>query len=125
MSAKELKLGWTVSETIGVAVVNPRGVTGMKAIPKFNFQSDKGGIEIRQYSIEITGSTEAAAKAFAEEILSKKSAQSYFNVIRVDVKDNKYTIALGKGGSGLISPEVWAEFKKNVERICNDLKAFL
>lgn len=125
MEPKNLKLGWTVSETIGVAVVNPRGVTGMKAVSAFNFQNEHGGIEIRQYSIEITGSTESAAKAFAEEILSKKKPQSYFNVIRVDVENNKYTITLGKGGTGLISPEVWAEFKKNVERICNDLKAFL
>jgi len=131
MSDKNLKLGWTVSETIGIAVVNPRGVSSMKAIPKFYFHNEGGGIDIRRYSIEIIGNPESAAKAFAEGILSKKDLKpgydtwQYCDVIDIVYTDNKYYVSLTGNGLGLIDQDVWMSFKKNVQTICNDLKAFL
>lgn len=131
MSAKELKLGWTVSETIGVAIVNPRGVNSMKAIPRFNFKNEQGGIDIRRYSIEITGSVEGAASAFAKAILDRTTNRNqnehwtYCDIIYVNYDGGVYRLHLNEDGDGLIDPDIWSAFKKHVEKICNDLKAFL
>ena len=130
---KELKLGWVVSETIGVAIVNPRGVNGMKAIPKFVFGDENGYIEIRRYSIQIVGSLEAAAKAMVEkELLPRRDATSpspaswdYMKVIEVTRTGTTFKIDLTDDGLGLIDPEIWATFKKSVEKMSNDLTAFL
>lgn len=103
------KIGWMVSESIGVSVVNPKVV--MKAIPRFTFGNEQGEIDIRQYSITITGSHEAAAKAFAEAILSRGTGS----------QNSEWSYC----GVGIVSPIDWDAFKKNVERICNGLKAFL
>lgn len=129
---KELKLGWTVSETIGIAVVNPRAVAGVKAIPKYIFDNEEGGIEIRRYSIHIFGNPEAAAKAMAEELLKRRDASvpsactwDYMKVIEVTRTGTTFSVNLTDDGLGLIDPEVWAPFKKNVEKITNKLVAFL
>lgn len=126
---KELKVGWTVSETIGVAIVNPRAVAGMKAIPKYIFDNADGGIEIKRYSISIYGDREAAAKAMAEEILNHKTGSNhdwnYMGVIVAEEYLGKFSIKLTENGEGIVDPEIWLTFKKNVEKMCNDLKAFL
>lgn len=129
---KQLKLGWVVHEVIGVAVVNPRAVAGVKAIPGYIFENEKGGIEIRRYSIQIFGDHEAAALAMAEELLPRRDASSpspaswdYMKVIEVTRTGTIFSINLTDDGLGLIDPEVWATFKKNVEKITNKLTAFL
>jgi hypothetical protein len=126
---KELKLGWTVSETIGVAIVNPRAMGVAKALPKYVFENAEGGIDIRKYSIELFGRHEAAAKAMAEELLKHKTGSNhswnYMGVVEGEERLGQLSITLTQNGLGLIDPEVWAAFKKNVEKMCNDLKAFL
>lgn len=126
---KELKLGWVVSETIGVAIVNPRATGMAKALPRHVFENENGGIDIRRYSIEIFGQHEAAAKAMAEELLKHKTGSNhswnYMGVIECEEYLGRFIIRLTEKGEGIIDPEVWATFKKNVEKICNDLKAFL
>lgn len=106
----------------------------MKAIPKYFFHNENGSIEIRRFSIEIEGSLEGAARAFAEEILKNKQIYGetaplnrwdYMSVIRVEHIDSKYTLTLLEAGQGLIDPEVWANLKKDVEKICNNLTVFL
>lgn len=130
MEPKQLKLGWTVSETIGVAVVNPRGLKSMNIITKNIFGNEAGSIDIRRYSIEIVGAVESAAKAFAEEILSKKIATpdyeswQYFDVIDIVYRNGEYILYLTGNGRGLIDPDLWMTFKKDVEKICR-MKAFL
>jgi hypothetical protein len=137
---KELKLGWTVHEVIGVAVVNPRA-TRAAVVSRNIFGDDRGRIDIRRWSIEIHGSLEAAARAFAEEVLKYKPtsldarivaelpdnyhAWDYERVIQVTRRNGHFTVDLTQDGVGLIDPEVWAAFKTKVEKICNTLKAFL
>lgn len=126
---KELKLGWTISETIGVAIVNPRAMGAVKALPRHVFENENGGIDIRRFSIEIFGRHEAAAKAMAEELLKHKSGSNhdwnYMGVIIAEEYLGRFTIKLSEKGEGIIDPEVWLTFKKNVEKMCNDLKVFL
>jgi hypothetical protein len=107
----------------------------VKAIPKLLFENDSGGIEVRRTSIKITGSAEGAARAMAEAILNRKNPPTgynswdYMGVIDIiycsDCKDNPYTVNLTGTGIPLIDLEIWNKFKKDVEKICNNLKAFL
>ena len=138
---KELKLGWTVHEVIGVAVVNPRGITNATVRRGSVFGDENGKIDIRRWSIEISGSHEAAARAMAEEILKYKPTRldarsvnelpdnyhvwDYERVVQVTRRNGHFTIDLTVDGKGLIDPEVWTLFKTKVEKICNTLKAFL
>lgn len=102
---------------------------GMKAIPRQIIEKDESGIEIRRYSIHIFGQHEAAAKAMAEEVLNHKSGSNhswnYMGVIEGEECLGKFSIKLTESGENLIDPNVWLSFKKNVEKMCNDLKAFL
>ena len=133
MSDQPLKLGWTVHEVIGIAVVNPRALSGAAGMPKELFGDNRGYIEVRSYSIEINGALEAAALAFAEDILKSKrwagdvpnDRWRYHNVIEVRRDQNVFTVNLTEQGLGLIDPDLWASFKKSVEKICNDLPAFI
>lgn len=136
--SKPLKLGWVVHEVIGQAIVNTRAMG--KAIPRHIFENEKGGIEIRRYSIQIFGDHEAAALAMAEELLKHKAgltptvimglpedhdAWNYMKVVEATRHNKTYTINLTDDGLGLIDPEVWSTFKKSVEKITNKLTAFL
>jgi len=131
MEPKNLKLGWTVSETIGIAIVNPRGLKSMNVIAKSIFSSETGSIDIRRYSIEILGAVEGASKAFAEEILSRNittpdyESWQYSEVIDIVYRNGEYILYLTGNGQGLIDQDLWITFKRGVERICNGLKAFL
>jgi len=107
----------------------------VKAIPKLLFENDGGGIEIRRNSIKITGKPESAALAMANVILNRVNPPSgynswdYMGVIDIvychHCDDNRYTINLTADGLKLIDQETWTPFKKNVEKICNNLTAFL
>lgn len=95
------------------------------------FGDEVGSIDIRRYSIEITGAIEHASKAFAEEILSRKittpdyESWQYFEVIDIVYRNGEYILYLTGNGQGLIDQDVWMTFKRGVEKICNGLKAFL
>ncbi len=107
----------------------------MKAIPRLVFENDDGAIEIRRNSIKITGSPEAAARALAEVVLNRRNppqgynSWDYMGVIDIiycnDCKDNRYTVNLTANGLNAVDPDTWSRFKKNVEKICNSLTAFL
>jgi hypothetical protein len=104
----------------------PRGST-VKAVPRIYLSSETGSIEIRQYSFTIRGSVEGAALAMAEDILKKKKenpqAQShYYMAIDVFNRDNEIILGIN---SVPYDKEVWDTFKKNVEKICNNLTAFI
>lgn len=102
----------------------------MKAIPKFSFENDKGGIEIRRGSIKITGAVESAALALANAILNRKANEkhdtwNYMNVIYVVCFEGKYAISLTPSKVDGLTTEQWETFKKSVETICNSLTAFM
>jgi hypothetical protein len=131
MSDEKLKLGWTMYETIGVAVVNPRAVNGI--ISREIFGNARGSIELRRHSIEIQGAVEIAARAFAEDILSSRkspepldtSSWRYLSLIEVTHDEGIYVINLTENGQGLIDPNLWIVFKTMVEKICNNLTVFI
>jgi hypothetical protein len=126
--------GWTFEEIIGVSIVNPGAVTSMKAVPGYTFNNEGGSIEIRRHALKITGAIESAALAFANDILKRgkfspeeadKFNLNYMNVIEICIVDNKYTLNLLQDGVHTIHQDQWNLLKKHVEKICNDLTAFI
>ncbi len=103
----------------------PRKCNYVKAIPKLYFASPKGAIEIRHNSITITGTVEGAALALAEDILKKPIVpqRTYLSTIEVLAGNGQYTLNLLK--PTVLEPEIWIDLKKDVEKMCNNLKAFL
>ena len=127
---KKLKLGWVVSETIGMAIVNPRGLTGMKASPWITLTHKGTTVRIRDNSVIIDGSIEEAAMALAEHILKDIERASDFNAnyfsyrsIEVYVIDGQ--IVINPKTQNIMEPGDWALLKKSTEKICNSLKAFM
>ncbi len=124
MSAK----GWTITETIGIAVVNTRAVSNAIRATRFHFKNEKGSLFIDRYSIIIEGQIEAAAVAFAEDVLKNAKINpdlNYLNIIGASIENGKYTLTLLEQGLGIIDPDVWLTFKSNVESICNNLTVFI
>lgn len=115
----------------------PKKRVNVKALPRLTFSSEHGAIEIRSYAIYITGTMEGAALAFAEDILkhlpkdvvwyndATRASKNYMEIISV-VKhrdSGKYEISLLR--KDIMNADSWAAFKKDVEKICNNLVAFI
>lgn len=125
---KQLKLGWVVSETIGVAIVNPRATAGMKAIPRISLTHKSTTIEIRDTSITIDGVIEEAAMALADYILKDMKRDPNikwraYRAIEAYVIDDK--ILINPRVQNAMDAERWALLKKETEKICNNLRAFM
>lgn len=126
--AKQLKLGWTVSETIGVAIVNPRAVAGVKALPRITLTYKNTTIEIRNDSITIDGVMEEAAMALADYILTdwKRDPKIQFRTYRaIEAYEIEGKILINPRVNNIMDPERWVLLKKQTENICNNLKAFM
>lgn len=105
----------------------------MKAIPKLVFTSEHGSIEVRTFALYVHGTMEGAALALAEDILKRmpRDAEydarelylSVFAVTKDAGKDSKYVLTLLKPGA--INADSWTALKKDVEKICNNLTAFI
>jgi hypothetical protein len=127
--AKELKLGWTVHEVIGVAIVNPRAVAGVKALPRIVLTYKNTTITIRNDSVIIDGVMEEAAMALADHILKeiKRAAPEVkyfsFRAIEAYVIDGK--ILVNPKIQNAMDADQWALLKRETEKICNNLKAFM
>jgi|SRR5579864_8017552 len=126
---KQLKLGWTVHEVIGMAIVNPRAVAGVKALPRIVLTYKNTTITIRNDSIIIDGIMEEAAMALADHILTdmKRAAPEvkYFSyrALEAYVIDGK--IVVNPKILNAMDPERWELLKRETEKICNNLKAFM
>jgi hypothetical protein len=111
----------------------PKRRVNVKAIPKLVFTSEHGSIEVRTFAIYIHGAMEGAALALAEDILKKMprdaaydARELYLSVFAVSKdagKDSKYELTLLKPAA--INADSWVAFKKDVEKICNRLTAFM
>ena len=115
----------------------PKKRVNVKALPRVVITSKDGEIEIRPYSVIIRGSVETAALALAEDILKHLpknpvwydgalfSTKTYVEAISVThYKDSgKYEVTLLRKDA--INPDTWAALKKDVEKICNNLTAFI
>ena len=125
---KQLKLGWTVSETIGVAIVNPRAVTGVKALPRITLTYKDTTIEIRDTSIIIHGVMEEAAMALADHILTdwKRDPKIQFRTYRaIEAYEIEGKILINPRVNGIMDADRWDLLKKETEKICNNLRAFM
>lgn len=115
----------------------PKKRVNVKAIPHTVITSKDGEIDIRPYSIVIRGTLEAAALALAEDVLknlpknmewyndatdASKTYVSAFRVIKWK-ESGKYELDLLRKDA--INPDTWAALKKDVEKICNNLTAFM
>lgn len=128
MSEKQLKLGWTVHEVIGVAIVNPRAVAGVKALPRITLTYKNTTIVIRNDSVTVDGIMEEAAMALADYILTdmKKDPSikwRSYRAIEAYVIEGK--IVINPKVENIMDAERWALLKKETEKICNSLKAFM
>ncbi len=111
----------------------PKKRVNVKAIPRLVITSKDGEIEIRPYSIIIRGTMECAALALAEDILKRIPRDASYNarelymsafVVNKDAgRENKYILNLLRPDA--INPDTWEAFKKEVEKICNNLIAFM
>lgn len=107
----------------------------VKAMPHITFYHNGSSIEIRRNAITINGKVEDAAWAMAEELLKrgKTEATTHWEypwqssamvpVIQANLREGMYTLELLK--TSAIDSETWAIFKKDVEKICNKLTAFM
>ncbi len=104
----------------------------MKAMPRYIFRNEKGSITIRRDFIAIEGAIESAALAFAEAILEGAKVitpnptgdrWSYLDTIEVTRVDGKITLNLLDVYA--IHSDQWALLKSHVEKICNNLTAFM
>lgn len=125
---KQLKLGWVVSETIGVAIVNPRAVAGVKALPRITLTYKNTTIEIRDTSISIDGVIEEAAMALADYILKDMKRDPNvkwraYRAIEAYIIDDK--ILINPRVQNVMAEDQWLLLKKETEKICNNLKAFM
>jgi hypothetical protein len=127
----KLKLGWTVSETIGMAIVNPRAVSALRG--KFVFSSETGTLTITDLPV-ITGAVEGAALAFANDVLEAKmpANSTDLRIYRnremlelIGVRRENSTYVLYYLEPDLFQGEDWVRFKAAVEKICNDLTIFI
>lgn len=104
----------------------------LKAMPRYIFRNDKGSIEIRRNLITIEGAIESAALAFAEVILDSVKAITpnitgdrwgYMETVEVVRTDGVITLNLLDKWA--IDSEKWTLLKSHVEKICNNLTAFM
>jgi hypothetical protein len=104
----------------------------MKAIPRQIYEHNGSSVTFRPYSITITGKIEDAAWAMAEEILTraKEEPTTHWDymwgsnrVMEATFREGCYSVNLIKEEA--IDGETWATFKKDVEKICNKLTAFM
>lgn len=115
----------------------PKKRVNVKAIPHTVITSKDGEISIRSYSIIIRGTLEAAAVALSEDILknlpknmqwyndAKEASKTYVGAFQV-VKyreGGQYELRLLRQDA--INSDTWAALKKDVEKICNNLTAFM
>lgn len=106
-------------------------------VPYQTFRSEQGAVEISRGRVTIFGSLEGAAKAFAEELLSKNLAKAtyfrnpsewtYFETVWATCtsENNKYTYTIDLLMPEAMDEATWKDFKKYVEKICNNLTAYL
>lgn len=125
---KQLKLGWSVSETIGVAIVNPRAMAGMKALPRITLTYRNTTIVIRNDSIIIDGIMEEAAMALADHILAEMKRDTSvlyrsYGAIEVYVIDGQ--VVINPKVQNVMDTDRWALLKKETEKICNNLRFFM
>lgn len=130
MDEKKLKLGWTVHETIGVAIVNPRALTGMKASPWITLTHKGTTIKITDTSVTIDGTIEEAAMALAEYILDyikrlKGSDTNYFSFRSIEAYVIDGNVLVNPKIQNIMEPGDWELLKKSTEKICNNLKVFM
>ncbi len=115
----------------------PKKRVNVKALPRITLESKTGSIEIRSYAIYITGTLEGAALALAEDILKHipkdnvwykdaiYASKNYIETISVVKRrdSGKYEISLLRKDA--INTDTWDALKKDVEKICNNLIAFI
>lgn len=115
----------------------PKKRVNVKALPRVTLESDTGSIEIRSYGVYITGTMEGASLALAEDILKHLprnpiwydgalySTKAYVGTIMAKhYRDSgKYEISLLRADA--MNADTWEALKKDVEKICNNLVAFI
>jgi hypothetical protein len=104
----------------------------MKAIPRQIYEHNGSSVTFRYDSIDISGKIEDAAWAMAQEILTRAKSEPTTHwdymfgtrrVMEATFREGCYNINLIKHDA--IDPDTWATFKKDVEKICNKLIAFM
>lgn len=125
------KIGWTISETIGISIINPRATTGYRR--KYIFSSETGTLTIVGLPV-ITGALEGAAIALVNDILEAKMHDSSTNlriyknqegVELIGVRRENGTYVLYYLEPHLFQGDGWIRFKVAVEKICNGLTIFM
>lgn len=112
-----------------------------KAPPRWNgpkietFQNENGAVKVSRGQIQIIGTMESAAKALAEAILKADFRPTYgleyewkcFDTLvayQVSIEGKKvYTLSLLAPQA--IDTETWTILKNYVEKMCNNLTAYL
>lgn len=130
MNEKKLKLGWVVSETIGVAIVNPRASHSARALPQITLTYKGATIIITDNAITITGTIEEAAVALAEYVLDyikrvQGSDTKYFSFRSIEAYIIDDKVVLNPKVLNIMEPGDWDFLKKSTEKICNNLKVFM
>ena len=112
-----------------MAIINPRATGAVRALTRITLTHKSTTIIIRETFITINGVIEEAAMALAEFILKdlKKKGNAeikYFSYISFEVylTDDKVFINPKRS---LMEPKDWGLLKKETEKICNNLKAFM
>lgn len=126
---KQLKLGWTISKTIGVAVVNPRAASAMRKSLGIVLSYKGSTLTLQKDSIKIEGSIEEAAMALAEHILEDKKNNpdiKYFSYISIEAYLIEDEVFLNpKIKAQHYDMAQWDLLKQETEKICNKLTAFM
>ena len=125
------KLGWSCSEIIGMAIVNPHGTVA--ALIQRVFASETGTLMIIGLPV-MTGTVEGAALAFANEILDRNipTNDTGLRIYRnaedtelIGVRRENGTYVLYYLEPHLFQGDEWVRFKSAVEKICNGLTVFM
>jgi hypothetical protein len=117
-----LKLGWTVYETIGMGIINPRALSCII----LTYRSTT--ITIKDLSVTIEGTTEEAAMALADHILKdmKRDANiKYFSYRSIEAYLIEGNVVVNPKIQNVMDSKQWDILKKETEKICNNLKAFM
>lgn len=100
----------------------------MKAFPRIIFSHKESSIAIRDHLITIVGKIEDVAVAFAEDILKRKRANpdyTLFDYMAIDVVIENGEVILRLWSQDSLDKQSWNLLKKGVEKICNNLTAFM
>jgi hypothetical protein len=108
--------------------LRPGYMNTMKAIPRQIFEHNDSSVTIRSESISISGKLEDAAWALADECLRRGKDNNntnwrYFSVLEVTLREGVYDLTLLKDYA--LDASTWETLKRDVEKICNNLKAFM